>query len=53
MKQTIDRVTIAFGPQQSDLALADWLRQTAGARGLNRVIKQAIREYQERHGKRL
>lgn len=52
MKQTIDRITVAFGPQQSELSLADWLRHHAGERGVNRVVKQAIREYQERHAEK-
>ena len=42
----LDRITLNFG--STELALARQIRQVAGKGHLNRIIKQAIREYLER-----
>ena len=42
----LDRITLNFG--KSELPLAAEIRKLAGERGLNRWIKQAIREYLDR-----
>ena len=43
----LDRITLNFGSQE--LELARQVRKRAGKAGLNRLIKQAIREYIEQH----
>lgn len=45
----IDRLSINFGPGQEELALALRVRAKAGPKGINRLVKQAVREYLERH----
>mgnify|MGYP001559834947 len=42
----LDRITLNFGT--TELELARQIRKRAGKGGLNRVIKQAIREYLDR-----
>ena len=42
----LDRITLNFGT--TELELARQIRKRAGKGGLNRTIKQAIREYLER-----
>ena len=49
LSMNIDRLSINFGPGQEELALAKRVRERAGDKGINRLVKQAVREYLERH----
>ena len=47
METTLDRVTLNFGPQE--LEIVRQLRQRAGHRGLNALVKRILREWLEAH----
>jgi len=49
METTLARITLNFGT--AELALARQIKALAGERGVNRLVKQALREYLERHQK--
>ena len=47
METTLDRITLNFGP--SELTIIRQLRQRAEKRGLNRLIKQILRDWLGTH----
>lgn len=45
----VDRMTLNFGNEQ-ELKLSAEIRKLAGARGVNRLLKEIIRQWLEKEG---